>query len=59
MAGLNPAIPSEKSHRRTDVRLLGGRLKGGHGDFLNYSTHASPCRSVSEYCAGGPAVPAG
>jgi len=37
MAGLDPATQpaSEKSHRRTEVRLLGGRLKGGHGDLID------------------------
>ena len=40
MAGLDPATQlasiseRKESFVRTDMRALGGRLKGGHGDFL-------------------------
>ena len=42
MAGLDPAtqcerLASEESFKRADARLLGGRIKCGHGDGFNYA----------------------
>jgi hypothetical protein len=52
MAGLDPAIQSarigrKKNHWLADARLLGGRVKPGHGEQSNYlATFDSSARRI-------------